>query len=141
MAQDLFKIIVGADDVQAIVIESGLKREPIIQSYPRSLYLSKGFSRTPFYNSRSHYERRQTVEVVSIPKLFHNLCFLLNSLHELSLLDEDTYMSAITGYESFIQEALAFEEFSDLVNTPTLIKDGKKKAIFKRPKTPKRKGY
>jgi hypothetical protein len=126
----LFKVVTGKDDVVAVVIEYGLKREPIIESYPRSMYRLKGFTKVSQF--ASGYNRTGT-DIFSMRGLFDQLCNLLNTHHACDYLTEDQYMKVLEAYEPYIHQALAFEEFEELVDSSSVeLPNSKKKAIFRR---------
>jgi len=111
-----------------ILIEKGLKREPIITSTPLREYRSKGYRIT---QPNTPYTNRHT-DLVNMQSTFTHLRNYLNTLHKTDLLFEKQYDKVLEAFEPFIDEALAFEEFESMIEPQTKIASGKKKKIFKR---------
>lgn len=112
----------------SLVLERGMYREIVAVSYAYPHYRSQGF-----YTGRKSSVFSKDLDsdkmVIDMRGVFQSLALLLNNLASADKLTEDTYNSALDGYETFLYEALDFSEIESLIGKTSGLKDGKKKRI------------
>ncbi|AEZ50463.1 hypothetical protein F400_gp016 [Bacillus phage BCD7] len=114
---------------QVIVLEDGLRREPVITGIHPSRYVNEGFKvRDDAFYSRNTYKN-----VVNVQTVFNNITSTLNTYNDLGDLSEEKYDEILQAFDRFIQEAIEYEEIADNVSSNALeIKQNRKKKVFRR---------
>lgn len=114
---------------QVIVLEDGLRREPVITGIHPSRYVNEGFKvRDNAYSYSTTYKN-----VVNVQTVFNNIVHTLNVYNELGDLSEGKYDEILQAFDRFIQEAIEYDEIADTVSSNALeIKQNRKKKVFRR---------
>jgi hypothetical protein len=125
----VFKMINGDNGEYGVIVEQGISKETIAVSFDRSKFRAKGFisQKESLFNS----SYKDVKEVINMHEVMSSLVTVLNNLYSADLLSEDMYNNVIDGYEPFLYEALAYEEFKNFLE-PSSIGSNKKKRVSRR---------